>query len=127
MTVRGLLSKLNFAWPKILKMARAAVHVLGCPGTKDMFETLRSPPPSGYCNLDPNFIRGEKKAHKHKLFALVNVQMALGQTAGCPNPKRPETRRNGPEMDRNQALWGGAAGGFVGMVGVGVIRGKENH
>ena len=27
---------------------------------------------------------GRKKAHKHKLFALVNVQMALGQTAGCP-------------------------------------------
>ena len=25
-----------------------------------------------------------KKAHKHKLFSLVNVQMALGQTAGCP-------------------------------------------
>ena len=24
------------------------------------------------------------KAHKHKLFALVNVQMAVGQTAGCP-------------------------------------------
>ena len=29
-------------------------------------------------------ISGRKKAHKHKLFALVNVQMALGQTAGCP-------------------------------------------
>ena len=29
-------------------------------------------------------ICGRKKAHKHKLFALVNVQMALGQTAGCP-------------------------------------------
>ena len=27
---------------------------------------------------------GRKKAHKHKLFALVNVQMALEQTAACP-------------------------------------------
>ena len=25
----------------------------------------------------------EEKAHKHKLFALVDAQMALGQTAGC--------------------------------------------
>ena len=30
----------------------------------------------------------EKKAHKHKLFALVNVQMAVGQTAGCPRVNR---------------------------------------
>ena len=29
-----------------------------------------------------------EKAHKHKLFALVNVQMALGQTAGCPRVNR---------------------------------------
>ena len=29
-----------------------------------------------------------KKAHKHKLFALVNVQMALGQTARCPRVNR---------------------------------------
>ena len=28
-------------------------------------------------------VSGRKKAHKHKLFALVNVQMALGQMAGC--------------------------------------------
>ena len=28
-----------------------------------------------------------KKAHTHKLFALVNFQMALGQTAGCPSQK----------------------------------------
>ena len=27
---------------------------------------------------------GRKKANRHKLFALVSVQMALGQTAGCP-------------------------------------------
>ena len=31
---------------------------------------------------------GEKEAHEHKLFALVNVQMALGQTAGCPRVNR---------------------------------------
>ena len=43
------------------------------------------------------------------------------------DPKRTETDRNGPEMDRNQALWGGTAGGFVGMGGVGVVREKENH
>ena len=30
----------------------------------------------------------QKKAHKHKRFALVNVQMALGQTAGCPRVNR---------------------------------------
>ena len=29
-----------------------------------------------------------KRAHKHKLFALVNVQMALGQRAGCPRVNR---------------------------------------
>ena len=33
-------------------------------------------------------VRGRKKAHKHKLFALVNVQMPLGQTAGCPRVNR---------------------------------------
>ena len=32
-------------------------------------------------------------------------------------PNGPETDRNGAEMDRNQALWGGTAGGFVGMGG----------
>ena len=57
-----------------------------------------------YCNVTPlsyrilsfqniicnNFVSnsGRKKAHKHKLFALVNVQMALGQTAGCPRVNR---------------------------------------
>ena len=30
----------------------------------------------------------EKKAHQHKLFALVNVQIALGQTGGCPRVNR---------------------------------------
>ena len=51
------------------------------------------------------------------------------------DPKRtrnkPETDPNGPEgtrKDQNQALWGGTAGGFVGMGGgVGVVREKENH
>ena len=33
-------------------------------------------------------LSGRKKAHKHKLFALVSVQMALGQTAGCPRVNR---------------------------------------
>ena len=51
-------------------------------------------PTPGFCFLSSN-IDGfsstpfrEKKAHKHKLFALVNVQMALGQTAGCPRVNR---------------------------------------
>ena len=34
-------------------------------------------------------LSGRKKAHKHKLFALVNVEMALGQTAGCPRVNQP--------------------------------------
>ena len=46
--------------------------------------------------------------------------------APLPDPtQHPETdptrtrngARNGPEMDRNQALWGGTAGLFVGMGG----------
>ena len=39
-------------------------------------------------------------------------------------PNGPETDRNGAEMDRNQALWGGTAGGFVVMGGVWVVREK---
>ena len=31
---------------------------------------------------------GRKKAHEHKLFALSNVQMALGQMGGCPRVSR---------------------------------------
>ena len=42
-------------------------------------------------------------------------------------PNGPERTRNEPEMDQNQALWGGMAREFVGMGGVGVVRGKENH
>ena len=36
-------------------------------------------------------VPGEKRAHKHKMFALVNVQMALGQTAGCPRVSGPKS------------------------------------
>ena len=32
----------------------------------------------------PQILRGEKRHININLFALVNVQMALGQTAGCP-------------------------------------------
>ena len=40
----------------------------------------------------------------------------------------PKRTRNGAKVDRNQALWGGTAGGFVGRGGgVGVVREKENH
>ena len=35
----------------------------------------------------PRFMQ-VNKAHKHRLSALVNVQMALGQTAGCPRVNR---------------------------------------
>ena len=31
---------------------------------------------------------GRKKTHKHERFALVNVQMALGQLVGCPRVNR---------------------------------------
>ena len=34
------------------------------------------------------WLSGRKTAHKHKLCALVNVQMALGQTAGCSRVSR---------------------------------------
>ena len=36
----------------------------------------------------PGKYSGRKKAHKHKLSALVNVQIALRQTAGCHRVKR---------------------------------------
>ena len=45
------------------------------------------------------------------------------------DPKRTQTDPNGPEkdpkLDRNQALWGGTAGGFVGMGGGGGCKGKR--
>ena len=47
------------------------------------------------------------KAHKHKLFALVNVQMALGQTAGCPRVNRAKKFMCSPRNtgNINFSLW----------------------
>ena len=45
---------------------------------------------------------GRKKAHKHKLFVLVNVQMALGQTAGCPRANRAKQFRRSPRNTGNK-------------------------
>ena len=55
---------------------------------------------------------GRKKAHKHKLFALVNVQMALGQTAGCPRVNRAKKFMCSPRNtgNINFSLW--LAGGL---------------
>ena len=52
-------------------------------------------------------ISGRKKAHKHKLFALVNVQMALGQTAGCPKVNRAKKFMCSPRNtgNINFSLW----------------------
>ena len=49
----------------------------------------------------------EKKAHKHKLFALVTVQMALGQTAGCPGVNRAKKFMCSPRNtgNINFSLW----------------------
>ena len=58
---------------------------------------------------------GRKKAHKHKLFALVNVQMALGQTAGCPRVNRAKkfmcSPRNTGNIDFSLWLTGGLSQG----------------
>ena len=50
---------------------------------------------------------GRKKAHKHKLFALVNVRMALGQTAGCPRVNRAKKFMCSPRNtgNINFSLW----------------------
>ena len=50
---------------------------------------------------------GRKKAHKHKLFVLVNVQMALGQTAGCPRVNRAKKLMCSPRNTGNISfsLW----------------------
>ena len=57
----------------------------------------------------------EEKAHKHKLFALVNVQMALGQTAGCPRVNRAKkfmcSPRNTGNIDFSLWLTGGLSQG----------------
>ena len=52
-------------------------------------------------------VSGRKKAHKHKLFALVNVQMALGQTAGCPRVNRAKKFMCSPQNtgNINFSLW----------------------
>ena len=56
-----------------------------------------------------------KKAHKHKLFALVDVQMALGQTAGCPRVNRAKKFMCSPQNTGNIdfSLWftGGSSQG----------------
>ena len=56
--------------------------------------------------LSPH-LSGGKKAHKHKLFALVNVQMALGQTAGCPRVNRAKRFMCSPRNtgNINFSLW----------------------
>ena len=50
---------------------------------------------------------GRKKAHKRKLFALLNVHMALGQTAGCPRANRPKKFMCSPQNTGNISfsLW----------------------
>ena len=50
---------------------------------------------------------GEKMAHKHKLFGLVNVQMALGQTGGCPRVNRAKKFMCSPRNtgNINFSLW----------------------
>ena len=49
----------------------------------------------------------EKKAHKHKLFALVNDQMGLGQTAGCPRVHQAKKFMCSPRNtgNKNVPLW----------------------
>ena len=48
-----------------------------------------------------------KKAHKHKLFALVNGRMALGQTSGCPRVNRAKKFMCSPRNtgNINFSLW----------------------
>ena len=50
---------------------------------------------------------GRQKAHKHKLFALVNVQMALGQTVGCTGVNRAKKFMCSPRNtgNINSSLW----------------------
>ena len=69
---------------------------------------------------------GRKKAHKHKLFALVNVQMALGQTAGCPGVNRAKKFMCSPRNtgNINFSLWltGGLSQGCPGFQKVYVFK-----
>ena len=50
---------------------------------------------------------GRKNAHEHELFALVNIQMALGQTAGCSRVNRAKKFMCSPRNtgNINFSLW----------------------
>ena len=69
---------------------------------------------------------GRKKAHKHKLFALVNVRMALGQTAGCPRVNRAKkftcSPRNTGNINISLLLTGGLSQGCPDFQKVYVFR-----
>ena len=52
-----------------------------------------------------NHFFGRKKAHKHKLFGLADVQMALGQTAGCPRVNRAKKFMCSPKKHRKYKLF----------------------
>ena len=57
----------------------------------------------GYAEVES----GRTEAHKHKLFAQVNVQMALGQTARCPRVNRAKKFMCSPRNtgNINFSLW----------------------
>ena len=59
---------------------------------------------------------GTKKAHKHKLFALVNVQMALGRTAGCPRVNRAKKFVFSPRNTGNMKFFFWFTGGLSQVV-----------
>ena len=67
-----------------------------------------------------------KKAHKHKLFAVVIVQMALGQMAGCPRVNRAKKFMCSPRNtgNINFSLWltGGLSQGCPGFQKVYVFK-----
>ena len=69
---------------------------------------------------------GRKKAHKHERFALVNDQMALGQTAGCPRVNRAKkfmcSPRNTGNMNFSLWLTGGLSQGCPDFQKVYVIK-----
>ena len=84
--------------------------------------TLRT----GRNNIFELFFPRENKAHKHKLSALVNVQMALGQTAGCPRVKRAKkfmcSQRNTGNINFSLLLTGGLSQGCPDFQKVYVFR-----
>ena len=59
------------------------------------------------CGVKNPHFSGREKAHKHKLFALVNVQMPLGQTAGRPRVNRAKKFMCSPRNtgNINFSLW----------------------